>query len=59
MYQGGTRDFGVTPALQKSTAYDQSPEPNYFVKVDNAGHFARTDIGITAHEESLPKVSSS
>src|SRR5215470_517223 len=49
MYQGGTRDFGVTPAVQKTTgAYDQSPEPKYFVEFDKAGHFAWADIGITA-----------
>jgi predicted dienelactone hydrolase len=52
MYQGGTRDFGVTPAVQKTAgAYDQSPEPKYFVEFDKAGHFAWADIGITAHEE--------
>jgi hypothetical protein len=52
MYQGGTRDFGITPALQKNAgAYDQSPEPKYYVEFDKAGHFAWTDIGITAHKE--------
>jgi pimeloyl-ACP methyl ester carboxylesterase len=52
MYQGGTRDFGITPALQKTSgAYDQSPEPKYFVEFDKAGHFAWADVGITAHEE--------
>lgn len=52
MYQSGTRDFGTTPALQKiSGAYDQSPEPKYFVEFDKAGHFAWTDIGITAHKD--------
>jgi len=52
MYQGGTRDFGITPALQKNSgAYDQSPEPKYFVEFDKAGHLAWTDVGITAQEE--------
>jgi len=52
MYQGGTRDFGITPTLQKTAgAYDQSPEPKYFVEFDKAGHFAWADVGITAHEE--------
>jgi predicted dienelactone hydrolase len=52
MYQGGTRDFGITPTLQKTSgAYDQSPEPKYFVEFDKAGHFAWADVGITAHEE--------
>ena len=52
MYQGGTRDFGTTLALQKTAgAYDQSPEPKYFVEFDKAAHFAWADVGITAHEE--------
>jgi predicted dienelactone hydrolase len=46
MYQGGTRDFGVTPTLHKSMgAYDQSSAPKYYVEFDGAGHFAWTDIG--------------
>ena len=52
MYQGGTRDFGITPTLQKTSgAYEQSSEPKYFVEFDKAGHFAWADVGITAHEE--------
>ena len=52
MYQGGTLDFGTTPALQKTSgAYDQSPEPKYFVVFDKAGHFAWADVGIKAHRE--------
>jgi predicted dienelactone hydrolase len=52
MYQGGTRDFGITPAIQKTAgAYDQSPKPKYYVEFDKAGHFAWTDIGVTAHKE--------
>jgi pimeloyl-ACP methyl ester carboxylesterase len=52
MYQGGTLDFGTTPALQKTSgAYDQSPEPKYFVEFEKAGHFAWADVGIAAHKE--------
>ena len=52
MYQGGTRDLGITPTLQKTSgAYDQSPEPKYFVEFDKAGHFAWADVGMTAHEK--------
>jgi hypothetical protein len=52
MYQGGTRDIGITPALQKTRgAYEQSPAPKYLVEFDKAGHFAWADIGITAHEQ--------
>ena len=46
MYQGGTHDFGITPAIKKTEgAYDQSPEPKYLVIIKKAGHFAWTDIG--------------
>jgi pimeloyl-ACP methyl ester carboxylesterase len=46
MYQGGTRDFGITPAIEKTRgAYDQSPEPKYLVVINKAGHFAWTDTG--------------
>lgn len=47
MYQGGTRDFGTTPAIRKvSGAYDQSPAPKYLVEFDGAGHFAWTNAGV-------------
>jgi pimeloyl-ACP methyl ester carboxylesterase len=46
MYQGGTWDYGVTPALHKSMgAYDRSSEPKYYVEFDRMGHFAWTDFG--------------
>jgi pimeloyl-ACP methyl ester carboxylesterase len=46
MYQGGTWDYGITPALHKSMgAYDRSSEPKYYVEFDRMGHFAWTDIG--------------
>jgi predicted dienelactone hydrolase len=45
MYQGGTRDIGITPSLNKGGgAYPQSPAPKYFVEFDGAGHFAWTDL---------------
>jgi predicted dienelactone hydrolase len=45
MYQGGTRDFGVTPMVKKQGgAYDQSSKPRYYVELDGAGHFAWTDL---------------
>jgi predicted dienelactone hydrolase len=51
MYEGGTRDFGITPAVGKiQGAYDQSPPPKYYVEFDEAGHFAWRDIGRTAHD---------
>ena len=52
MYQGGTRDFGITPTLRKSMgSYDQSPQPKYYVEFDGASHFAWTDIGRIAHSQ--------
>jgi predicted dienelactone hydrolase len=46
MYQGGTWDYGITPALHKSKgAYDRSSEPKYYVEFDRMGHFAWTDFG--------------
>jgi len=54
MYQGGTRDFGVTPALEKTEgAYDQSPEPKYLLLIDKAGHFAWTNIGRTVFRKPI------
>jgi predicted dienelactone hydrolase len=45
MYQGGTRDIGITPFINKGNgAYPQSPAPRYYVEFDGAGHFAWTDL---------------
>jgi dienelactone hydrolase len=50
MYQGGTRDLGITPSLRKNSgAYAQSPTPKYYVEFDKAGHFAWTNLSTTAH----------
>lgn len=52
MYQGGTLDFGVTPALRKPLgAYDQTPPPKYYVEFAKAGHLAWSDLRPAAHEE--------
>jgi predicted dienelactone hydrolase len=51
MYQGGTRDPGITPAVSKPRgAYDQSPMPKYFVEFEGAGHLAWTNLPSPAHE---------
>lgn len=51
MYQGGTLDFGITPALHKAMgAYDLSPTPKYYVELKGAGHFAWTDSRGTFHD---------
>lgn len=45
MYQGGTRDFGITPSIRKSGgAYNRTPAPKYFIEYDGAGHFAFTQL---------------
>ncbi len=51
MYQGGTFDFGITPALAKVRgAFDQSSAPKYFVEFTGAGHLAWTDLRASAHQ---------
>lgn len=50
MYQGGTWDFGITPAIGRPAgAYDQPPAPKYFVAFARAGHLAWTDLSRRAH----------
>jgi pimeloyl-ACP methyl ester carboxylesterase len=50
MYQGGTRDLGITPSLRKNAgAYEKSPRPKYYVEFDKAGHLAWTNLSETAH----------
>jgi predicted dienelactone hydrolase len=45
MYQGGTRDSGITPTVKKSGgAYDQSVKPKYYIELDGAGHLAWTNL---------------
>jgi len=45
MYQGGTRDLGVTPTVRRfQGAYDRSSAPKYYVEFDGAGHFAWTSL---------------
>ncbi|HEY9712122.1 MAG TPA: hypothetical protein V6C72_01555, partial [Chroococcales cyanobacterium] len=45
MYQGGTRDFGITPTVKKpGGAYEQTGSPAYFVEFDKMGHFAWSDF---------------
>ncbi len=52
MYQGGTRDLGITPSVKKpGGGYDQSPAPKYFVEFDRAGHLAWSDFPSAAHQE--------
>ncbi len=51
MYQGGTRDIGLTPSIaRKAGAYDESPPPKYFVEFDRAGHFGWTNLISDDHD---------
>jgi predicted dienelactone hydrolase len=46
MYQSGTLDLGVQPALHRELgAFDQSPSPKYYVEFQGAGHLAWTNVG--------------
>jgi predicted dienelactone hydrolase len=52
MFQGGTLDFGTTPALRDdSGTFAQSPAPKYFVDFDGASHFAWTNLGLGHRRE--------
>jgi predicted dienelactone hydrolase len=45
MYQGGTRDLGITPTVSKENgAYDRSSPPKLYVEFDGAGHLAWTNL---------------
>ena len=51
MYQGGTRDIGITPSLKKSGGgYPKTAAPAYLVEFEGAGHFAWTDLTGNHHE---------
>lgn len=52
MYQGGTKDMGVTPYIKKpGGCYDRSPSPTYFVEFDGAGHYAFTNAVLTYQKD--------
>ena len=49
MYQGGTRDPGTTPSIDRAHGgFDQSPAPKYFVEFAGATHFAWTNAGVNS-----------
>lgn len=53
MYQGGTRDWGITPSVMKpGGAYDQTRGPASLIEFDGANHFAFTDRG-REHQDSI------
>jgi predicted dienelactone hydrolase len=45
MYQGGTRDFGITPFVRRAGgAFDSTAAPAYYIEFNDATHFAWTDL---------------
>jgi len=45
MYQGGTRDLGITPGIGKGGgAYERTPAPKYYVEFSGVGHFGWTNF---------------
>jgi predicted dienelactone hydrolase len=54
MYQGGSRDFGLTPTLKKVDGiFDKTSKPAYFVDFSQAGHFAWTNFNHNKSQEEL------
>jgi len=51
MYQGGTRDIGVTPSVKKAGGcFAKTSSPAEFVEFEKAGHFAWTNLQETHHD---------
>ncbi|HLK10690.1 MAG TPA: hypothetical protein VKW76_04880, partial [Candidatus Binatia bacterium] len=45
MYQGGTRDIGITPGVRKNAgAFDRTGGPKYYVEFEGTGHLGWTDL---------------
>jgi pimeloyl-ACP methyl ester carboxylesterase len=51
MFQGGTRDLGITPSVKRpGGCYDKASAPAEFIEFEGAGHFAWTDRPSPASE---------
>jgi len=51
MYQGGTRDFGITPFVRRNGgSFDQSARPKFYVELDGARHLAWTNATARYHD---------
>lgn len=54
MYQGGTRDFGITPCVKKeSGAFSTTGSPAYFVEFDKIGHLGWTTFNHDSNSQQL------
>jgi pimeloyl-ACP methyl ester carboxylesterase len=52
MYQGGRRDFGITPIV-KNSAFAKTSSPAYFVEFNNMGHLGWTNYDQDPKERAL------
>ena len=53
-YQGGTRDFGITPSVSvPGGCFDATRPPAAFVEFQDAGHLAWTDLVPTDHADMI------
>lgn len=51
MYQGGTKDRGITPTLnRKGGAFEQTSSPAMYVEFDKTTHFGWTDLQSDSHD---------
>jgi predicted dienelactone hydrolase len=54
MYQGGTRDFGITPSIKKNDgAFSKTGSPAYFIEFDKMGHLGWTGLNQNADQREL------
>jgi dienelactone hydrolase len=54
MYQGGTRDRGITPSIKgPDGAFSKTPPPAYFVEFDRVGHLAWTNFNHNKKKQEL------
>jgi len=54
MYQGGTRDFGITPSVKRGNgAFAKTGTPSYFVEFDKMGHLGWTGLNQNANQKEL------
>ena len=55
MYQGGTRDIGVTPSVKKAGGcFAKTASPAVFVEFEKAGHFAWTNL-VDTHQDIITR----
>ncbi|MDR3615004.1 MAG: dienelactone hydrolase family protein [Candidatus Obscuribacterales bacterium] len=54
MYQGGTRDFGITPSVKRRDgAFAKTGSPSYFVEFEKMGHLGWTGFNQNANQQDL------